>query len=75
MSQVNNARMLHFPHDLQLPVLVPLVLVDLLDGDILTCFDYGCLEIRIYFKRVDTYLEHNSERPITHNSVGIVGEA
>ena len=48
VPEIDDVRMLHFSHDLQFPVLVPLILIDFLDGDVLASLYYSCLDnIRI----------------------------
>ena len=48
-------------HDLQLPVLVPLVLVHLFDGHFFVVF-------------IDSGLKNDAKRPISNHPLGIVGE-
>ena len=59
MLELNDIRMEKFLHYLQLPVFVPLVLVNLFDGNLLVGFvNYG--------------LEYNAEGAVTDNSLCVI---
>ena len=61
MLEVDYVRVIKLLHDLQLPILVSLVLVDLLDGDNLSGLR-------------DTCLEDDPKGPIANDPIRIVGE-
>ena len=61
MLQSDHVRMIQFLHDLQLPILIPLVLINLLDGDLVIVF-------------IDRGLENYTERAVANHTVGVVSE-
>jgi hypothetical protein len=61
MLQSNNIGVIQLLHDLELSVLIPLVLINLLDSHLLVVFVYGGLE-------------HHSEGTVSNDSVCIIGE-
>ena len=61
MLERDDIGVIKFLHYLQFSILVPLILVHLLDGYLFAIL-------------VHSRLEHNTERPVTHNTVSVVGE-
>ena len=61
MSKINNIRVRETFHDLELSVFIPFILIDLLDGDFLSCF-------------VNGGLKDNPEGSVAHHSLCIVSE-
>ena len=63
--------MVELVHDLKLSVLIALILVHFLDGDYLSGFRNRCL---IGNEWGGTYLEDNSERTVTYDSVCVISK-